>query len=111
MMDVFPTPGAPKTTILMRLSPSGLKDCGALSAATGLSCGVVTDHSVLGPRLLEPQALPFPTGRSASKQKWLSLLLSTEARWHIGMSSALNTATGQSWVQIQARERVILTQI
>ena len=35
----------------------------------------------------------------------------TEAKWHIGMSSASYTATGESWVQILARERVILTQI
>ena len=35
----------------------------------------------------------------------------TEAKWLIGMSSASYTATGESWVQILARERVILTQI
>ena len=35
----------------------------------------------------------------------------TKARWHIGMSSASCTANGESWVQIPAKERVILTWI
>ena len=35
----------------------------------------------------------------------------TEAKWHIGMSSASYTVTCESWVQVLARERVILTQI
>ena len=34
-----------------------------------------------------------------------------EAKWHIGMPSASYTVTCESWVQILARERVILTQI